>query len=460
MFTVRRATVQSASTEDECSHPLFFPRGMCELVVFPLSRPRLACHGESSAWLAGPCWGAAASDLWRRKARFWRRDDASAKKSAGELENLAAGRTQPNVRLARQTEVTFRPSEDFLLGSSQQFPLGTAEPANAPPEVVRFGELVAKSHAMREVFSRLARLAHRDTTVLVEGESGTGKELVARAVHMASARRSKPFVVVDCSAIPRNLIEAELFGHTKGAFTGATQAQQGKFLAANGGTVFLDEIGELDLDLQPRLLRVLERREICPVGSTTPIPIDVRVVAATNRNLQQEVRKKAFREDLFYRLAVAAVTLPPLRERRDDIPLLIETFLAQHGAQDGQRYELAPSTICRLSERAWPGNVRELRNAIEALVVLGEYRASPEESPPVRPVEANLTPAPLGLFKEEKARLIHDFEAQYLRSLLAAHRNNISASALAAGLDRVHLLRLLDKHGLRTRSAERDAGEA
>ena len=302
-------------------------------------------------------------------------------------------------------------------------------------------------------------VAKRDTTLLLEGESGTGKELAARAVHLASLRRDGPFVVVDCSAIPRNLVEAELFGHVKGAFTGATQARPGKFVAARGGTVFLDEIGELDLDTQPRLLRVLERREVHPVGATAPVPVDVRVISATNRNLRREVNKRTFREDLFYRLAVTSVTLPPLRERTEDIPLLIDHFLAQHSAKDGVKYELDRHTRRRLHERPWPGNIRELRNAVEELVILGEESELAQSTAPSSgPVTLGIEPiaqygasvsASGGTFKEEKARLINAFEADFLKKLLEIHRNNFSASALAAGVDRVHFLRLLDKHSLR-----------
>jgi two-component system, NtrC family, response regulator GlrR len=266
---------------------------------------------------------------------------------------------------------------------------------------------------------------------------------------MASHRSAKPFVVVDCSAIPRTLIEAELFGHTKGAFTGAGQARPGKFLAADGGTIFLDEIGELDVDLQPRLLRVLERREVCPIGGTPPIPIDVRVISATNRDLRQQMRSHTFREDLFYRLAVAAVTLPPLRDRKEDIPVLVRRFLAEHASRDGQPYQLADATLRSMTSRSWPGNVRELRNAVEELVVFGDQLPPTEETRAAIEVE----PGDLGLFKEEKSRVVNAFEARYLEALLARHRNNISASAVAAGIDRVHILRLLDKHGLRPREA-------
>jgi len=334
--------------------------------------------------------------------------------------------------------------------------LGDLERPRLPSDLAVFGELIARSQVMKEVFTRLRRLAKRDTTLFIEGESGTGKELVARAVHLASARSSKPFVVVDCSAIPRTLIEAELFGHSKGAFTGATHAHPGKFVAAQGGTVFLDEIGELDLDLQPRLLRVLERREVCPVGSTSPIPIDVRVISATHRNLRQEVRRNTFRQDLFYRFAVASVKLPPLRERLEDVPLLIDAFLAQFSARDKERYAIDDATIRRMSSRAWPGNVRELRNAVEELLVVGEQQPFDEEGSPADDEHGDPGMDAPGLFKQEKANVISAFEERYLKALLPRHHNNISASAAAAGLDRVHFLRLLDKYDLRPRAGDKD----
>jgi two-component system response regulator GlrR len=363
-----------------------------------------------------------------------------------------------DVRLASISAIEVGQSGDDRLPPRvpDKFPLRALRAPALPSDLAVFGELVARSQVMKDLFKRLQRIADRDTTLFIEGESGTGKELVARAVHVASARRAKPFVVVDCSSIPRTLIEAELFGYAKGAFTGATQAHQGKFVAANGGTVFLDEIGELDLDLQPRLLRVLERREVCPVGSTTPIPIDVRVISATHRNLRQEMTRKAFREDLFYRFAVASVKLPPLRERLEDIPILVDTFLAQHSARDGQRYELGDAAIRRMGGRAWPGNVRELRNAVEELLAFGDDPISGEERRVSDDSSNDVGLDELGPFKQEKAQLVSAFEERYLKTLLPRHGNNISASAVAAGLDRVHLLRLLDKYNLRARGADRD----
>jgi transcriptional regulator with PAS, ATPase and Fis domain len=228
----------------------------------------------------------------------------------------------------------------------------------------RFGPLLGQSIAMRRVFSMLEQVAPSDMTVLITGESGTGKELAAQAIHEHSLRRDGPFRIVDCGAIPRGLIESELFGHVRGAFTGADQARRGAFADASGGTLFLDEIGELPLDMQPRLLGALERRRVIPVGASTPESFDVRVIAATNRDLRREVNRGSFREDLFFRLAVAVVDLPPLRERPEDIPLYVD----EHFAGEAQ---LDADTLARLSAQRGPGNVRELHNALERAALVG-----------------------------------------------------------------------------------------
>ncbi len=310
----------------------------------------------------------------------------------------------------------------------------------------RFGRLIGESKTMRSTFARLARVAARDMTVLLEGESGTGKELAAEAIHESSSRQSGPFVVMDCAAVPRTLIESELFGHERGAYTGALHARPGAFVRAHGGTIFLDEIGELDLALQPRLLGALERREVKPIGSSRAMPIDVRVVAATNRDLRRLVNEGAFREDLYYRLAVACVRLPPLRERPSDIPLLVRQFLSEHSRRDGSNHSFDDLVIKRLMQRPWPGNVRELRNTVEQFLAFGhDEEVDLAEAPP----QLALTDAP---FKVQKAQVVERFEREYLISVLARHGGNITAAASAADLDRVHFLRLLDRHGLRRRS--------
>lgn len=305
-----------------------------------------------------------------------------------------------------------------------------------------FGELIGESAVMRAVFSRLARIAARDTTVLLEGESGTGKELAARAIHDASSRRSGPFVVIDCGSIPRTLVEAELFGHERGAYTGASQARVGAFVRATGGTIFLDEIGELDIELQPRLLGVLERREVKPIGAAQPVPVDVRIVAATNQDLRRRASEGLFREDLYYRLAVARVRLPALREHRQDIPLLVRHFVRHHSLKDSTEYALDEELVRRWVQRPWPGNIRQLRNVVEQVVAFGIEEVHVPEAP--RETVSIEVP-----FKVAKAKIVSAFELEYLTAILAHHNGNITAAANAAQLDRVHFLRLLDRYGLR-----------
>jgi two-component system NtrC family response regulator len=220
---------------------------------------------------------------------------------------------------------------------------------------------------MDQVFAVVRKVADTEATVLITGESGTGKELVARAIHSLSARRERPFVAINCAAIPRELLESELFGHVKGAFTGAIRDKTGKFQAAEGGTLFLDEVGELPVELQPKLLRALQERVVEPVGGTAPRKLDVRVVAATNSDLEEAIADGTFREDLYYRLAVIPVHLPPLRERPEDIPLLVRHFTAKHGAPS---VGFAPEALAALQRHAWPGNVRELENTVERLLIL------------------------------------------------------------------------------------------
>jgi DNA-binding NtrC family response regulator len=316
----------------------------------------------------------------------------------------------------------------------------------------RFGDALGRSAAMREVFGVLDKVARKDLTVLLEGESGTGKERLAEAVHLVSPRAQNRFVVLDCASVPATLMESELLGHERGAFTGAQGRRIGRFEEAHGGTLFLDEIGELPLDLQPKLLRVLERREIRRVGGSQVIPVDVRVVAATNRDLPREVNRGAFREDLYYRLAVVRVRVPPLRERREDIPLLVEHFVRE--SLDGDE-ERAGQVVGGISEQnwqgllahPWPGNVRELRNFIErTLAVSGGVEAEP----PPRATAAPTGGAPaIDLsrpFIEAREELLAHFEKSYLEAMLARHNGNISRAARAAGLDRMHFKRLLARH--------------
>jgi DNA-binding NtrC family response regulator len=322
----------------------------------------------------------------------------------------------------------------------------------------RFGDALGRSAAMRELFSVLEKVAPRDLTVLLEGESGTGKERLAEAIHYKSARARGRFVVFDCASVPAQLMESELLGHERGAFTGAQARRIGRFEEASGGTLFLDEIGELPLELQPKLLRALERREIRRVGGAGVIPVDVRVVAATNRDLPREINRGAFREDLYYRLAVVRVRVPPLRERRDDIALLVEHFVRD--ALDGDEAR-AREVVAGISDanwqgllsHPWPGNVRELRNFIErTLAVSGGIEADVAPAALAAPTNAAADgergPA-IDLerpFIEAREELLARFERGYLEAMLERHGGNISRAARAAGLDRMHFKRLLQRH--------------
>lgn len=322
----------------------------------------------------------------------------------------------------------------------------------------RFGAMRGGSLAMREIFGLLERVAPTDTTVLIEGESGTGKELVAQEIHNRSRRSTGPLVVFDCSAVPRELIESELFGHVKGAFTGATSNRIGAFEQAKGGTLFLDELGELSLDLQPKLLRALESRTIRPVGGARPVQIDLRVIAATNRNLVAEVEEGNFREDLYYRLAVIKVRLPPLRERPEDVPLLVRHFIREMGGNPDQ-LKVSYETMEKLKAHPWPGNVRELRNFIERTMVLSTGDSLSGKFLEAAPPSAAAEGAARGLavdislpFKDAKSRLIDSFERDYWEQLLAATEQNISEAARRAGIHRKSAEYLVKKLALRCRA--------
>ena len=321
--------------------------------------------------------------------------------------------------------------------------------------------MIGQSEAMKRVFETLGRAAKSDATVLLEGETGTGKEISAEALHRNSRRRDKPFLIVDCGAIPPQLLESELFGHERGSFTGAVSSRQGVFEAAAGGSVFLDEIGELAIDLQPKLLRVLERREVRRIGTNQHVPVDVRLIAATNRGLRSEVAARKFRSDLYYRLAVVEVKLPPLRERAGDLPALVDYILKGLGPLDEEIAHalLAPEFLVKLGEHDWPGNIRELRNFIERCVALGDVRAPTSNRVPAQasPEEAALSQRPL---REAREEWTNTFERRYLEELLATHDNRVSAAARAAGVDRIYFYRLLWKHGLRTREASVRDGDA
>ena len=331
-----------------------------------------------------------------------------------------------------------------------------------PSERNEFGELLGESLAMREVFGLLEKISPTDATVIITGETGTGKELVAKAVHAASNRAKGPFMVVDCGTIAASLIESELFGHEKGAFTGAVSRRPGAFELAHGGTVFLDEIGELSLELQPKLLRVLEAKEIRRIGSSETKKIDVRIVAATNRELRAEVEAGRFREDLYFRLSVIAVRMPSLRDRKDDIAMLAETFLnrclVQIGQPEGSK-QLTADAYEALQGHDWPGNVRELRNVIERAVFLSASAGGMIDANDI-PLGAPTTDAtPEGSFwreikeqnlgfKRSKERWTEIFERRFLKDLMRLTSNNISAASREANMDRKYLRSLLKKYGL------------
>jgi DNA-binding NtrC family response regulator len=329
-----------------------------------------------------------------------------------------------------------------------RFDLGTDHAQIPLARDARYGMLVGRAPAMRAAFLQLERAAATDATVLVIGETGTGKELAAESLHREGKRRDAPFLVVDCGAVPPDLLEAELFGHIQGAFTDAKTARAGVFEAADGGTVFLDEIGELELALQPKLLRVLDKREVKRVGATQHQPVDVRVVAATNRDLRAEVNAGRFRADLYYRLAVVQIRMPALRERADDLPLLVDRLLGDIGGDATVHDSLrTPAFIEHLAAHTWPGNVRELRNYLERCIVMrGPLPVGADDGATTGPALVADAAEP---YKVARDRWMRTFERAYLVDLLQRHENNVAVAARAAGIDRVHLYRLLWRHGLK-----------
>ncbi len=304
-----------------------------------------------------------------------------------------------------------------------------------------FHGVVAESVPMRAALGLIERAAGSDMTVLLEGETGTGKGKAAEAIHRGSARSKKPFIVVDCGAIPQNLLESELYGHEKNAFTGATERRVGAFEEASGGTIFLDEIGELPVEQQPKVLRVLESREIKRVGANVHQKVDVRIIAATNRDLRREVNEGRFRADLYFRLAVMRITLPPLRERAEDLPALSKELLASLGASREAIAALCtPELFAQLRRGAWPGNARELRNHLERCLAFEEPLPIGEEIAPSATIDASLP------YAEARRRALDAFERTYVADLLARHGGNVSRAAEAAGIDRVYVYKLLKRH--------------
>ena len=312
--------------------------------------------------------------------------------------------------------------------------------------------LLGESPRMRELVALLDRLAASDASVLIGGETGTGKELAVQHLHRRSARAGKPLVVCDVGSLPASLVEAELFGHVRGAFTGADQDREGAFVAAHGGTLCLDEIGEVPREVQPRLLRALETREVRPVGADRCRTVDIRIVAATHRDLLAEVRAGNFREDLYHRLAVVEVHVPSLRDRPEDIPILVRAFLARAAAGPGSPPQVDDATMQALAAYEWPGNVRQLRNVIERAVVLAEDGSIDPKHLGLEhastPADDEAASARLPVFHDAKEDLVRTWERDYLTRLLAQARGNLALAARRAGLDRAHLYRLLKKHGL------------
>ncbi|MFH1130400.1 MAG: sigma 54-interacting transcriptional regulator [Pseudomonadota bacterium] len=359
------------------------------------------------------------------------------------------------------TELRFQPLEEVV-----EIPLSAKD---------RFGDVLGSSVKMREIFATLEKVSPTDLTVMLTGETGTGKELVARGIHDTSKRVSKPFVVLDCGAIPKDLIESTLFGHEKGAFTGAISQHKGCFEQASGGSIFLDEVGELDVSLQPKLLRVLENRELKRVGGDRIIKVDVRVLAATNRDLRQMVNKGTFREDLYFRLSVITIDNPPLRERKEDIPQLVHFFVNEMAERRGMSLNIAVDTMTALVGYDWPGNVRELRNVMEraaslcdsptitradlslghmgtsGFAVAAPLPLSERLSEKIEVQEQVISPEllkPGVTFKDAKQVVMDRFENVFLTSLLDRNKGNVTRSAQEAGLTRYHLRELLKRHGL------------
>jgi DNA-binding NtrC family response regulator len=353
------------------------------------------------------------------------------------------------------SKVTAPPGVVLRLGKTLVQLLPGDEPVAIPPSTRdHFGAMFGDSPAMRQVFAVLERASKSDAPILFLGESGTGKELAARAVHDASPRADGPFVVFDCGASTETLIESDLFGHVRGAFTGAAGDRQGAFAAAHGGTLFLDEIGDLPIALQPKLLRMLEAGEVVPLGSRKPEKFDVRVVAATHRDVFGEVARGGFRGDLYYRLAVVEVHLPPLRQRHGDLARLIARFLDRAGRSDLAGQVPGSPVLARLERYHWPGNVRELRNVITRAVALAgpgdDLAALPFLLRPTTAAAAEAAPIRADRpFHEAKDEHVARFEREYLTDLVKRADGNLSQAARAAGLERKFLYRLLERAGLR-----------
>ena len=335
---------------------------------------------------------------------------------------------------ARIVEADVPVGEEVRLGSAALRFVEAEMTSDEPEAVGRLGRFIGSAPSLQPMYARLLKAIQTDVTILIEGESGTGKELLSEAVHLQSPRKEAPFVVVDCGGLTETLVESLLFGHEAGAFTGASAAHVGAFEQADGGTVFLDEIGELPLQMQTRLLRFLDRREVRRVGGEETRTVDVRIVAATNRNLEREVERGAFRLDLFHRLAVVYVRVPPLRDRPGDLAQLARYLVASLGGDPSQ---LTTERLDRIREQRWPGNVRELRNYLERWLLLGDYRDT--EDTPEDPARAGLP------FRKARALALDAFTEVYVENMLARHDGNVSHAAEAAGIARRYFQRLKAK---------------
>ncbi len=359
------------------------------------------------------------------------------------------------VQGVRVCEIYLSQGVEFQVGTTRMVFCPLQETLSYPLSAQEnFGRLNGRSVAMRRVFHLAETYARTDAAILIQGETGTGKELMAEALHAHSPRNKNPFVIIDCGSLATGVIESELFGHAKGSFTGAGTDRVGAFESADGGTVFLDEIGELDISLQPKLLRVLEKKEVRRLGSNSIRPVNVRIIAATNRNLEREVREGRFREDLYYRLSIVKIEMPPLRQRKDDIPLLVRCLLKDlTGSDDVSVWSEFEKSMDLFRQHDWPGNARELRNVVEMGV-----RGS------TGPIDlgACLTMGRMGMwepeagvadtsdvpFKEAKNHLVDHFEKDYIVKLLERNEGNVSRAAREAQIERAYLQRLIRKHSL------------
>jgi DNA-binding NtrC family response regulator len=346
---------------------------------------------------------------------------------------------------ARIEEMTLQGESEVRVGKSVLRVRTLDSDVRTPPSLENFGAIRTRNPEMQKTLGILDRAARSSSPILLFGESGVGKEVLARAVHEQSPRAGKPFVVVDCGALAEGIVASELFGHVRGAFTGAHADRVGAFEQASGGTLFLDEIGELPVDQQPKLLRALDTRAIQPVGRSTVTQVDVRIIAATHRNLSKEVESGRFRQELFFRLAVLTVRIPPLRERLEDLPHLIERMVQASGKAG---MDITEPLLSRFREYPWPGNIRELRNIVEAALAGVELAPEPFASQGVRPLPPVSPGKP---YKQAKDQLVDDFTSAYLSGLSRECGGNISEMSRRSGLARHYLRALLERHGLKAK---------